>query len=52
MKPKTATNNTRPNKPLNVTHKNTIHNENIKKERKGIESKYGVFQRLKALKEV
>lgn len=34
MKPKTASNPTRPTKPSNVTHKNTIHNENIKKENK------------------
>lgn len=32
MKPKTATQPTRNTKPLNVTHKNTIHNENIRKE--------------------
>jgi hypothetical protein len=33
MKPKTAQ-GSKPTKSMNVTHKNTIHNENIKKENK------------------
>ena len=32
MKPKTAQGGNKPIKSQNVTHKNTVHNENIKKE--------------------